>query len=571
MSRLRPALARPAGLCRLCGSSTRQQRVVREEKLGQGQWLFQCGHCRALYLDPDLSPEGQLRFYRDHYRRLYPFEASGDHGDGFLHAIRCRETGLRRARALAGLVPPQGRVLEVGSGHGGFLGRLGALRPDLSLAAIEPDQAHRGLALDGAAVRFLDWGDLARAGPFHLVVLFHALEHLTDPVGGLGDLALVLAPGGRLVVEVPSTRPEALSASDIHCAHVTCFTAASLHRAVTAAGLRPLAARAAEAGLPGCLWLESGHDGPPSPCPPDAPPAMASAGSGGMGRGALRRLRAALPETWGGRLSRWRHGPALDRALAEPGGRIFRWGIPFDPVTMEAVLVGAERAMTDRRSFRVADINVAKLIGLLADSAFRSAVLTADAAVVDGMGVLWGLRALGGAVPGKVSGVDLLDQVAALCARRKLRPFIVGARPDVVERAVAELCRRHPGLSMAGWRDGYFPDSDSESVVAAVAGTGADCLIAALPYPRQDLFLARVQAQGAVPFAFGVGGSLDVLAGDRRRAPEWMQGAGLEWLYRLLQEPRRLGPRYLVSNGRFLLALLSYRLAGLRGGGAASG
>jgi N-acetylglucosaminyldiphosphoundecaprenol N-acetyl-beta-D-mannosaminyltransferase len=571
MRRLRPSLARPGGICRLCGASTGQERNRREEKFGLGQWLFQCGHCRALYLEPDLSPEGMLHFYEQDYRRLYPFEASAEYGDGFLHAIRCRETGLRRARALAQCVPPGGRLLELGSGHGGFLGRIGALRPDLELAAIEPDQAHRALALDGAQVRFLDWDDLVEVGPFHLVVLFHTLEHLTDPVGELRDLASVLAEGGRLVIEVPQTRPEALSNGDVHCAHVTCFTAASLHRATCAAGLVPLAPLAAEAGLPGCLWLEAGKDGPPVPCPEDAPSVIAPTRRGGPKRVFLRVLRSTLPLNWVGRLSRWRHGPAMDRTLAETSGRRFRWGIPFDPLTMAEVLGLAESVMADRGSFRVADINVAKLIGLLDDAAFRLAVLTADATVVDGMGVLWGLRLLGVSVPEKVSGVDLLDHVAALCARRGFRPFIVGARKDVVERAVAELCLRHPGLNLAGWRDGYFSDAATPDVVTEVAGAKADCLIVALPYPRQDLFLAQVQAQTKIPFVFGVGGSLDVLTGDRRRAPLWMQKHGLEWLYRLLQEPWRLGPRYVSSNWRFLIALLSYRLAGGKGGGASAG
>jgi len=241
--------------------------------------------------------------------------------------------------------------------------------------------------------------------------------------------------------------------------------------------------------------------------------------------------------------------------------RPHRWGVPFDIWTMETLRDRALAAMTTGTRLRVADVNVAKLVALTADPAFRQTVVDADAVVVDGMGVLWGLRLLGVAAPERLSGVDLLDQVAALCAAHGLRPFVVGAKPDVVERAVAELRRRHPGLCLAGWRDGYFPADSDDAVAAEIRASGAHCLIAALPYPRQDLFLARAHAASGAALAFGVGGSLDVVAGDLRRAPRWMRSAGLEWFFRLVQEPVRLGPRYLSTNLRFLGLLLGQLVA----------
>lgn len=567
MTQVGLSLARSGGICRLCGVTDRQKRIAREEKAGQGQWLMQCGHCQGLYLDPDLSPAGLRRFYARDYRRLYPFESCARPDEAFLHAIRCREIGLRQARALAGSVGQNGRVLEIGSGHGGFLGRLHALRPDVALSAVEPDAQHRYLALDGAPVHFLDWADLADCAPFDLIVLFHTLEHALDPVGDLGFLATLLTTSGRLVIEVPETHVDALSAADIHPAHLTCFTRSSLHRTCLAAGLAPLVALAGQAALPACLWVEAGRQGfgaPPIPSesiPPDGP-AVAPSPRSWARRGMEWASLTVLPPSWRGKLSRWRHGPVLDAGLAEPGGRVFCWGIAFDPHwTMEALLLRAATAMTERKPFRVADINVAKLIRLRTDQSFRLAVLGADAAVIDGMGVLWGLRALGLAARQRIAGVDLLDQVAALCAQRGWRPYIVGAKADVLARAVEHLQRRHPGLRLAGWREGYFPSSQDAQVAADLAASGADCLIVAFPYPRQDLFLVQAHAASAIPFAFGVGGAVDVLAGDRRRAPAWIQAAGLEWLFRLSQEPMRLGPRYASSNSRFLGALVSQWVA----------
>lgn len=559
MTGVRLSLDRAGGLCRLCQVSASQRRLVREDWAGQGQWLFQCGGCGALYLAPDPTPAGLRRFYQHDYRRLFPFEVSDRPDDGFLAAIRCREAGWRRARALASLVPQDGRVLEVGSGHGGFLGRLAALRPDLVLAAIEPDMIHRHLALDGAAVRFLDEEALAAAGPFDLIVLFHVLEHVLDPVGDLGRLGAVLAEDGLVVVEVPETRPRSLHPSEIHPAHVTCFSADTLTQTVLRAGLRPQPARAAAAALPACLWVEAGQ-GDAAPVPVTAVPEVALALRPAPVRRWLRRAATTvLPLSWQGAVSRWRHGPTLDEALAQTDGRVFRWGVGFDAGwTMETLLDRAATAMAAGQRCRVADINVAKLIGLRHDSAFRMAVLSADAVVADGQGVVWGLRAVGVSGVARIAGVDLLDRVFALCAEQGRRPYVVGGKREVIERAVTILGRRHPALRLAGWHEGYFPPERDLEMAAAVAASGADCLIAAFPYPRQDLFLAKVHAASGAAFAFGVGGAFDILVGDLRRAPAWVQALGLEWLFRLFQEPRRLGPRYLSSNSRFLVALLSY-------------
>lgn len=558
-------LGRDAGMCRLCGASIAQKRIAPIET---GQWLAQCGSCRAMYLTPDMTEWGLQRFYAVDYRSYYPFECCDQPDDDFLHALRCRETGFRRARALIPFCPPGGRVLEIGSGHGGFLGQVHRLRPDLVLLAQEPDEKHRGLALDGAEVTFLDGDALGRQAPFDLIVLFHTLEHLPDPVGELARLSRCLAATGILVAEVPATRPDALHPGEIHPAHLTYFTGDSLHRTALAAGLHPRSARAAAASLPDCLWLEASRVPQSITAPPLSAVAVAPARRRPVARllrGIARRL---LPPALVGRLSRWRHGPGLDHALAEGSGRLFRWGIPFDPLDGATLRRHAVRSMTDRQPYRVADINVAKLMRLRRDAAFRQAVMQADASVVDGMGVLWGLRLLGAAVPERLSGIDLLDQTAALCAEKGWRPFLLGARAEVLERAVARLCTRHPGLLPAGTQHGYFTAEEEGDVLARIAASGADCLIVALPYPRQDLFLARAHAATGVPFLFGVGGALDVVSGDKARAPVWMRRLGMEWLFRLAQEPIRLGPRYLLTNAAFLALLLSElfarRLARLR-------
>ena len=144
-----------------------------------------------------------------------------------------------------------------------------------------------------------------------------------------------------------------------------------------------------------------------------------------------------------------------------------------------------------------------------------------------------------------------MNGLLARATERGYRVYLLGARPDVVGDAVAALRMRHPEVVLAGYRHGYFARSEEGEVVSAIAAARPDILFLALETPQKELFLARHRETLHVPFAMGVGGSLDVLAGRRRRAPRWAQRAGLEWAFRLVQEPRRLGRRYAVGNARF--------------------
>jgi N-acetylglucosaminyldiphosphoundecaprenol N-acetyl-beta-D-mannosaminyltransferase len=154
-----------------------------------------------------------------------------------------------------------------------------------------------------------------------------------------------------------------------------------------------------------------------------------------------------------------------------------------------------------------------------------------------------------------------MHRLLELAERRAYGVFILGARHDVLETAVGELRRLHPELRIAGHRDGYFADGESAAVAGQVRESGADILLVAMSSPRKEYWLARFGRETGVPFIMGVGGAIDVVAGVARRAPLWMQRAGLEWLFRFVQEPRRMGRRYLVTNTRFaaLLAREVYR------------
>ncbi len=226
-------------------------------------------------------------------------------------------------------------------------------------------------------------------------------------------------------------------------------------------------------------------------------------------------------------------------------------GVPIDCLTMAQTIAAADRAIRSRRRLQHVCINVAKFVAMRANAELDRDVRSSDLVSVDGMGIVWAARLLGIAIPERVSGVDIMEGVIALCAVRGYRPFFLGARADVLQRSMANIRLRFPPLQPAGSHHGYFAPEDEPELVAAIKSSRPDCLFIGMPTPRKERFLARHRDELGVPFIMGVGGGLDVLAGQVRRAPPLVRRIGLEWLFRTAQEPLRLGPRYLATNAAF--------------------
>jgi N-acetylglucosaminyldiphosphoundecaprenol N-acetyl-beta-D-mannosaminyltransferase len=242
--------------------------------------------------------------------------------------------------------------------------------------------------------------------------------------------------------------------------------------------------------------------------------------------------------------------------------------LPVDILSHEETVRLAVEAMESGRRCQHVALNVAKLVKARTDRELEQDIRGSDIVGIDGMGIVYALRLLGHQVPQRVAGADLFDSLMAECARRQLRPFLLGARPEVLEEAVRRLRRRHPGLQFAGTQHGYFPPERDEEVASAIRASGAHCLFVAMPTPRKERFIGRFRDRIGVPFVMGIGGTLDVAAGQIRRAPLLVQKAGLEWAFRTVQEPRRLAWRYLQTNTIFA-ALLVRRLAARWVGAAA--
>jgi N-acetylglucosaminyldiphosphoundecaprenol N-acetyl-beta-D-mannosaminyltransferase len=237
---------------------------------------------------------------------------------------------------------------------------------------------------------------------------------------------------------------------------------------------------------------------------------------------------------------------------ADEPARLRVLGCDVDPISMDGAVARIDTAIAERRFYRHADLNGAIVVAMRDDPEMRDSIESADLVVADGQSVVWAARLLGHPLPERVPGIDLMHRTIELAERRGYSIYILGARADVLETAVERLAETHPALGIAGYRDGYFDDAEEDAVADAIRHSGADILLVAIGSPRKEYFLARHGRSLGVPYVMGVGGSIDVVAGVTRRAPVWVQRIGLEWAYRLAQEPRRLFRRYLVTNVRFL-------------------
>jgi N-acetylglucosaminyldiphosphoundecaprenol N-acetyl-beta-D-mannosaminyltransferase len=181
--------------------------------------------------------------------------------------------------------------------------------------------------------------------------------------------------------------------------------------------------------------------------------------------------------------------------------------------------------------------------------------MACDIINIDGMGIVIGGRFLGKQIPERVAGIDLFHQLLKYAEGTGYSVFFLGAKAHVVEVAVANIRNLYPALNIAGFNHGYFWD-DEATVVEKIRQSGAALLFVAITSPGKEQFINRWREKLGVKFAMGVGGTFDIVAGVTKRAPLWMQKIGFEWLYRVIQEPRRMWKRYLVTNTIFAGLLL---------------
>ncbi|MFW5878416.1 MAG: WecB/TagA/CpsF family glycosyltransferase, partial [Myxococcota bacterium] len=206
-------------------------------------------------------------------------------------------------------------------------------------------------------------------------------------------------------------------------------------------------------------------------------------------------------------------------------------------------------------------LNAAKVVRMRGDPSLCRAVLESDVLLADGMSLVFAGRLLGKSLPERVTGIDLMHSLLEEAGAEGWRVYFLGATQEVLDAAVARAIERYPGLVVAGSHHGYFSEEEEAAIVAAIRDAGPDLLFVGMGSPKKERFLARWAAESGASVCHGVGGSFDVMAGLVRRAPQVVQAAGMEWLWRVAQEPRRLWKRYLVTNSAFSLMVGEAMLA----------
>lgn len=234
-------------------------------------------------------------------------------------------------------------------------------------------------------------------------------------------------------------------------------------------------------------------------------------------------------------------------------------GVPVAKLLPKDALIQIERIYSQDGSHLIAYANAHTLNLATSDPSYRDLLRSAAIVLNDGAGIAIGARVNGDRFPANLNGSDLNPLILGLAGKNGWPVFLLGAKPGVAERAGAAMKERYPALVIAGTRDGYWPPGADDQIVAEIRSSGASLVMAALGNPLQERWLADHLAATGARLGVGVGAFFDFAAGEVARAPAWMNRMGIEWVFRLLQEPKRLWRRYVVGNPLFLARVLRSR------------
>jgi N-acetylglucosaminyldiphosphoundecaprenol N-acetyl-beta-D-mannosaminyltransferase len=236
------------------------------------------------------------------------------------------------------------------------------------------------------------------------------------------------------------------------------------------------------------------------------------------------------------------------------------FGITIHPLQRSEFLSIIKSNIESGSQITQVGINSATVNEVVKNADFRRAINSADLVHIDGMSVVWALRRLGHKVPERVATPDLADDIMKMAQKENYSIYLLGAKEEILESCRINLEKNFPELKISGCQNGYYKPEEEHSVIEMINKVQPDILFIGLSSPKKELLFEKYKHELNAKYILGVGGYFDIISGHLKRAPKWMQNHGLEWLYRLIQEPRRMWRRYLIGINQFLWIVLKLKL-----------
>lgn len=216
-------------------------------------------------------------------------------------------------------------------------------------------------------------------------------------------------------------------------------------------------------------------------------------------------------------------------------------GVNISMLDMDSTVERIMNMMEESGNHAVFTPNSEIVMNAYKDEDFKSIINSASLRTADGIGLVYASRIVGKPIKERTAGFDVAMKLVERMAKEGKSLFLFGSKPGVAERAGEILQKKTPGLKIAGTQNGYFTDGDTEAIVSKINSSGADVVFVCLGSPKQEQWIAENKDKLWCKVMMGLGGTLDAVTGDMPRAPEWWCRHGLEWLYRLLKQPSRIG------------------------------
>lgn len=240
-----------------------------------------------------------------------------------------------------------------------------------------------------------------------------------------------------------------------------------------------------------------------------------------------------------------------DSATGKNLDEVFIFNIRINPLKRSEFLSIIENGIKNRRQIAQFGVNSATINDIVRNDGFRVTINNADLVHIDGMSVVWALRSFGYEVPERVATPDLADDILEMANREGMSIFLFGAQENILSLCRENIEKKFPSIVISGSRNGYYSPEEEKDIFDFINSASPDILLLGMSSPKKELFFESYRHRLDARYILGVGGYFDIMSGQIRRAPRWMQDTGLEWLFRLMQEPRRLWKRYLIGIFQF--------------------